>query len=292
MVAPRWILRQTCRFGPPCLRAYHSPLPFTSMPALSISKCSGPLGPRYGILTASIFWRRFSVLKSGSVPPRPTRGAGSRRTRWSAGATREQNLDGQARPDGRGCRPAGDNAYLPAQHPGSSWSRTRSSASHGLQRSSGGRPVPGLVGRGVLVCSCIPAAALDLWDQSLTGLSQHSIASGIHNIGNALECQTSYKEAREEPPEPEPQYPCRVEDTGEGAVDCVIDDHQFRRRPGLRSKELKTTASDEAKHVYGSARDEVKQPTVEEPVTVTTSISPGRAIRLVSTSWSTAHPSR
>src|SRR5690606_27887201 len=56
---PRWILRQTRRLGPPCLRACHSPSPSTLMPVLSISRCSGPLEPRYGMLTARVFWRRL-----------------------------------------------------------------------------------------------------------------------------------------------------------------------------------------------------------------------------------------
>ena len=43
---PRWSLRQTRRFGPPCLRACHSPSPSTLIPVLSISRCNGPLEPR------------------------------------------------------------------------------------------------------------------------------------------------------------------------------------------------------------------------------------------------------
>ena len=35
---PRWILRQTRRFAPPCLRACHSPSPSTLMPVLSIAR--------------------------------------------------------------------------------------------------------------------------------------------------------------------------------------------------------------------------------------------------------------
>jgi hypothetical protein len=42
------------------------------MPVLSISRCSGPLDPRYGMLTARVFWRRDRVLKSGTVQSRPT----------------------------------------------------------------------------------------------------------------------------------------------------------------------------------------------------------------------------
>ena len=40
---PRWILRQTRRLAPPCLRAFHSPSPSTLIPVLSISRCSGLL---------------------------------------------------------------------------------------------------------------------------------------------------------------------------------------------------------------------------------------------------------
>lgn len=43
-----WILRQTRRFVPPCLRVFHSPSPWPSplMPALSSKRCSGPSEPR------------------------------------------------------------------------------------------------------------------------------------------------------------------------------------------------------------------------------------------------------
>ncbi len=37
-----------------------------------ISGCSGPLDPRYGVFAARVFWRRDSVLKSGTVQSRPT----------------------------------------------------------------------------------------------------------------------------------------------------------------------------------------------------------------------------
>ncbi len=51
-----WILRQTRRFVPPCLRAFHSPSPSTLMPVLSIKRCSGPADPRKGMLTFRVFW--------------------------------------------------------------------------------------------------------------------------------------------------------------------------------------------------------------------------------------------
>ena len=41
---PMWILRQTRRFVPPCLRAFRSPS--ILMPVLSIRRCSGPSDPR------------------------------------------------------------------------------------------------------------------------------------------------------------------------------------------------------------------------------------------------------
>ena len=43
---PMWILRQTRRFVPPCLRAFHSPSPSTLIPVLSTSRCRGPSEPR------------------------------------------------------------------------------------------------------------------------------------------------------------------------------------------------------------------------------------------------------
>ena len=61
-----WILRQTRRLAPPCLRAFHSPSPSTLIPVLSISRCNGPADPRYGMLTFRVFCRRDNVLKSGT----------------------------------------------------------------------------------------------------------------------------------------------------------------------------------------------------------------------------------
>lgn len=37
---PMWIFRQILRLAPPCLRAFHSPLPSTLMPVLSTKRCS------------------------------------------------------------------------------------------------------------------------------------------------------------------------------------------------------------------------------------------------------------
>ncbi|KAA8604800.1 hypothetical protein AL036_21295, partial [Salipiger aestuarii] len=36
-----------------------------------IRRPSGPLEPRYGMFTASVFWRRDSVLKSGTAQFKP-----------------------------------------------------------------------------------------------------------------------------------------------------------------------------------------------------------------------------
>ncbi len=41
------------------------------MPVLSISRCKGPFEPRYGMFTAKVFWRRDSVLKSGTAQSKP-----------------------------------------------------------------------------------------------------------------------------------------------------------------------------------------------------------------------------
>ncbi len=57
---PRWILRHTRRFEQPCLRVCHSPSPSTLMPVLSMSWCSGPLDPQYGMVT-SIVRRAFAA---------------------------------------------------------------------------------------------------------------------------------------------------------------------------------------------------------------------------------------
>lgn len=84
-VDPEMDLAQTHRVAPPCFRAFHSPSPSTLMPVLSISRCSGPCDPRCGMFTASVFWRRPSVLKSGtSQCPDRSGKAGSRRTLSSA----------------------------------------------------------------------------------------------------------------------------------------------------------------------------------------------------------------
>lgn len=38
---------------------------------LSINRCSGPSEPQYWMFTASVFWRRDGVLKSGTCQFRP-----------------------------------------------------------------------------------------------------------------------------------------------------------------------------------------------------------------------------
>ena len=56
-----------------CLRAFHSPSPSALIPVLSISKCSGPDEPRYGMLTGNVLCRRHKVLKSGMGHSRPVK---------------------------------------------------------------------------------------------------------------------------------------------------------------------------------------------------------------------------
>src|SRR5690554_6390345 len=68
---PTWILRHTRRLVPPCLRAFHSPSPSTLMPVLSISRCSGPSDPTYGMLTCKVVCRRERVLKLGTTQSNP-----------------------------------------------------------------------------------------------------------------------------------------------------------------------------------------------------------------------------
>ena len=70
---PMWNLRQTLRFMPPCLRSFHSPSPSTLIPVLSTSRWNGPPDPRYGMSTVKVFWRRDSVLKSGTAQSSPVR---------------------------------------------------------------------------------------------------------------------------------------------------------------------------------------------------------------------------
>lgn len=68
---PTCTLRHWRGLDGPCLRVCHSPSPSALMPVLSISRCSGPLEPRYGIATVRFFWRRLRVLKSGTGQSRP-----------------------------------------------------------------------------------------------------------------------------------------------------------------------------------------------------------------------------
>ena len=84
-VDPEMDLAPDASFGPAMLARVHSPSPSTLIPlagslepvaltgSMSISRCSGPLEPRYGTLTAKVFWRRLSVQKSGTVQFRPIR---------------------------------------------------------------------------------------------------------------------------------------------------------------------------------------------------------------------------
>ncbi len=129
---PMWILRQTRRLGPPCLRAFHSPSPSTLIPVLSTKRCNGPCDPRKGILTFSTLWRRRSVLKSGTAQSKPiSRETGSRRTPSSGGApcrTAPSSSDRSRSP--HRCSRAADHACRWAQPPRSSRDQTRSSANH------------------------------------------------------------------------------------------------------------------------------------------------------------------
>ena len=54
---------------------------------MSISRCSGPFAPRCGIFTASVFWRRLRVLKSGTVQFRPIRSGKPRQNQSPAAST-------------------------------------------------------------------------------------------------------------------------------------------------------------------------------------------------------------
>ena len=97
---------RTRRFVPPCLRAFRSsakqstglffdpphPSPLALIPVLSIIRCSGPSRPRSGMLTFRGFWRRDSVLKSGTFQSRPIRREpGSRRRAAAAQAVTAGN---------------------------------------------------------------------------------------------------------------------------------------------------------------------------------------------------------
>jgi hypothetical protein len=70
-INPEVDLGQTCRLRRPCLRAFHSPSPWTLMPVLSMNMCSGRRYPRYGMLTCKAFCRRESVLKLGTPQSNP-----------------------------------------------------------------------------------------------------------------------------------------------------------------------------------------------------------------------------
>ena len=68
---PICILRHNRRLGPPCLRAFYASSPSALMPVLSISRCSGPVEPLYGMATDNVFWRWHKGLKSGTDQFRP-----------------------------------------------------------------------------------------------------------------------------------------------------------------------------------------------------------------------------
>ena len=71
--------------------------------SLSIKRCNGPCEPRCGMFTASVFWRRLRVLKSGTSQSRPTN-----RNRLSTNPPRH-GLSDQWRSHGSICRRAMPN---------------------------------------------------------------------------------------------------------------------------------------------------------------------------------------
>ena len=54
-IDPYVYLAQIRRLGPPCLRAFHSPSPSALIPMLTIRRFKGPVPPRYGRFTFSVF---------------------------------------------------------------------------------------------------------------------------------------------------------------------------------------------------------------------------------------------
>ena len=90
------------------------------MPVMSISRCSGPSNPRYGMLTCRVFCRRESVLKLGTTQSNPLTAVIGRAITLAGG---------HGHPDHGGIKP----------------DRQRSTA---LERFVIGQPVPGLVGGG------------------------------------------------------------------------------------------------------------------------------------------------
>ena len=78
--------------------------------SMSISRCSGPFVPRYGMLTASVLWRRQMVLKSGTTQSRPVS-----RKRLSTKPPRHGHSD-QWRFHGSICRSAIPNSTFMVRH--------------------------------------------------------------------------------------------------------------------------------------------------------------------------------
>lgn len=98
---PMCILRHIRRFGPPCLRALHSPSPSGLMPIPSMSRLSGRAPPRKGRLTFSVFWRRHKVLRSATAQFNPTNRSNSRRNSSSAEAICRKVASGSGRSGSR-----------------------------------------------------------------------------------------------------------------------------------------------------------------------------------------------
>jgi hypothetical protein len=68
---PMWILRQTRRLEPPCLRAFHSPSPSTLIPVLSTKQVQRALRAAVGDVDLQGLLAADRVLKSGTAQSRP-----------------------------------------------------------------------------------------------------------------------------------------------------------------------------------------------------------------------------
>lgn len=125
---PRWTLRQTLRFEPPCLRLCHSPSPSTLMPVLSTSRCNGRLKPRNGMTTSKVFRRRERVPKFGTAQPSPESSGrlATKPVAWRSGRPKRTLMVRQAESQRRS-RPAGSHAALTPLFPTASRDRTRRS---------------------------------------------------------------------------------------------------------------------------------------------------------------------
>lgn len=80
-----WILRHMRRYGPPCLRAFHSPSPSILIHVLPTNRSGGPSEPRQGI-RIRVLCCRDGVPKSGTDRSGRSTAASFQRTRSFAGA--------------------------------------------------------------------------------------------------------------------------------------------------------------------------------------------------------------